>query len=181
MTEDREDCYKDYCDPDQQARQLRHCRSHPLPMAPSRVSLPVPTMHSLPYLPYSPKLWLVTSPSWLPILLPGYYPQILSRTFLRFLLNNPIAFQKKHLKLKDGPNMKKIKTDLRNAVKAGEKTLWKCEVELCDWSKGLEPLPTMEMLSLHRATQDAEARIGDALSPMDQVTTEFSPCLHLRH
>ena len=89
----------------------------------------------------------------------------------QFILNNPIALQKKYLRLKDGPNMKKMKTDLRNAVKAGEKNALEMLVELCDWLDGLEPLPTTGMFSLGEETQDVEARIEDAFAPMDQVTT----------
>ena len=89
----------------------------------------------------------------------------------QFIFNNPIALQKKYLKLKDGPSTKKMRTDLRNAVKAGEATALEMLVELYDWLDRLEPLPTVEMFSLHEETPDAEAERGDALTSSDQAMT----------
>src|SRR5258706_2916152 len=60
-----------------------------------------------------------------------------------FLLNNPVALQKKYLKRKDDPNMKTARADLRKAVKASEETAMGMLVELFDWLDGLEPQPTM--------------------------------------
>jgi len=57
----------------------------------------------------------------------------------RFLLNNPIALQRKYLKLKDDPNMKKRRMDLRKEVKAGEEQALGVLVKLFDWLDGLEP------------------------------------------
>jgi len=51
----------------------------------------------------------------------------------QFLLNNPIAPQKKYLKLKDDPNMKETKTDLRKAVKTDELIALEMLVDLFDW------------------------------------------------
>ena len=89
----------------------------------------------------------------------------------QFIFNNPIALQKKYLELKNGPNVKKTKTDLRNAVKAGERDALEMLVGLCDWLDGLEPLPTMGMFSPHEESKEVEARIEDALAPMDRVMT----------
>src|SRR5258706_7700712 len=55
-----------------------------------------------------------------------------------FLLNNPVALQKKYLKRKDDPNMKTARADLRKAVKASEETAMGMLVELFDWLDGLE-------------------------------------------
>ena len=63
----------------------------------------------------------------------------------QFLLNNPIALQRKFLKLKDDPNMKKWRPDLRNEVKACEQNGLQMLVELFDWLDGLEPQPTTEI------------------------------------
>ena len=62
----------------------------------------------------------------------------------QFLLNNPVALQKENLKLKDDPNMKKTKADLRNAVKTSEESALQMLVKLFDWLDGLEPQPTTE-------------------------------------
>ena len=56
----------------------------------------------------------------------------------QFLINNPIALQKKYLKLKDRPNVKKGGTDLRKAVKAAEQDALIMLVDLFDWLDGLE-------------------------------------------
>jgi len=63
----------------------------------------------------------------------------------QFLLNNPIALQKKYLKLKNDPNMKMGSADLRIAVKAGEENALEMLVDLFDWLDGLEPQPTTEI------------------------------------
>ena len=59
-----------------------------------------------------------------------------------FLLNNPITLQKKYLKLRDHPNMKKGWADLRNAVKAAEENALEMLVDLFDWLDSIEPQPT---------------------------------------
>ena len=60
----------------------------------------------------------------------------------QFLLNNPIALQKKYIKLMDDPNVKKGRPDLRKAVKAGEENALEMLVDVFDWLDGLEPQPT---------------------------------------
>ena len=80
----------------------------------------------------------------------------------QFLLNNPIALQRKYHKLKDDPNMKKRKTDMHNAVKAGEQNAMQMLVELFDWLDGLESQGTAE-------SQKREATSTDSPSPVDQA------------
>jgi len=63
-----------------------------------------------------------------------------------FLLNNPIALQKKYLKLRDHPNMRKGRADFRNAVKAAEENALEMLVDLFDWLDSVEPRPTMEVV-----------------------------------
>ena len=74
-------------------------------------------------------------------------PSPLSRNFpgnafldilTQFVLDNPVALQKKYLKLKDDPNMKKESMDLRTMVKAGEQKALGMLVHLFDWLGGLE-------------------------------------------
>ena len=65
----------------------------------------------------------------------------------QFLLNNPIALQKKYIKLMDDPNVKKGRPDLRKAVKAGEENALAMLVDVFDWLDGLEPQPTMGIFS----------------------------------
>jgi len=82
----------------------------------------------------------------------------------QFLLNNPIALQKKYLKLTDHPNMKKTKTELRKAVKAGEQSALGMLVGLYDWLDGLEPQRTAEMVE---KSQRTKAKTADRLAPTD--------------
>ena len=84
----------------------------------------------------------------------------------QFLLNNPIALQRKYLKLKDDPNMKKRRVDLRKAVKAGEEQALEMLVKLFDWLDGLEPQRTAEIVE---KSQSIKAKIADRLAPMDRV------------
>ena len=57
---------------------------------------------------------------------------------IQFVLDNPVALQKKYLKLKGDPNMKKESTDLRTMVKAGEQKALEVLVDLFDWLDGLD-------------------------------------------
>ena len=87
-----------------------------------------------------------------------------------FLLNNPVALQKKYFKLKDDPNMKKTTVDLRKAVKASEQNAMGMVVELFDWLDGLEPQPTIGIFPLR----------GEIEGPTDQADRS-SVSLHLAH
>ncbi len=63
------------------------------------------------------------------------------------LLNNPIALQREYLKLKNDPNMKKRRADLRNVVKAGEQNALGMLVGLFGWLDSLEPRGTTEIVT----------------------------------
>lgn len=107
----------------------------------------------------------------------------------QFLLNNPIALQKKSSKPKDGQNMNKEKAAERNALEM--------LVNLFDWLDDLEPHPMTGIVSLYENSQAIEARVKDVLGQMNQAATmegkiegqikklqsvsavSFSHCLHL--
>ena len=84
----------------------------------------------------------------------------------QFLLNNPIALQRKFLKLKHDPNMKKRRNNLHNAVKAGEQHALGMLVKLFDWLDGLEPRRTTEIGESQRVVKP---KIADRIPPMGQV------------
>lgn len=88
----------------------------------------------------------------------------------QYLLDNPIALQKKYLKYKDDPNKKKVWGELRKAVKAGEQKALEMLVDLFDWLDGLKPQPTTVILSLYDQSQKIEASIFNILAQMDQAT-----------
>jgi hypothetical protein len=59
----------------------------------------------------------------------------------QFHLNNPIALQRKYLRLKDNQNIRDRRTDMRRDVKAAEQNALEILVELFDWLDGLKPQP----------------------------------------
>jgi hypothetical protein len=59
----------------------------------------------------------------------------------QLLLDNPVALQRKYLRLKDDPNIRSRGTDIRREVKASEQYALEMLVELFDWLDGLEPQP----------------------------------------
>ena len=92
----------------------------------------------------------------------------------QFLLNNPVALQRKYLKLKEDPNMKKRRIDLRNAVKAGEQHALAMLVKLFDWLDGLEPQRTTEI----GESQRVKAKITDQLPPIEQGQAVLKQAKH---
>jgi len=87
------------------------------------------------------------------------------RSASQFLLNNPIALQRKYLKLKNNPSMKKRAPDMHKAVKAGEQNAMQMLVKLFDWLDGLEPQGTAEIVA---RSQKREVPIANSPSPVDQ-------------
>jgi hypothetical protein len=59
----------------------------------------------------------------------------------QFPLNNPVALQRKYLRLKDNLNIRDRRTDMCRDVKAGEQNALEMLVELFDWLDGLKPQP----------------------------------------
>ena len=87
----------------------------------------------------------------------------------QFQLDNPIALQRKYLKLKDDPKMEqKRMITLRNEVKDGEQTALKMLVELFDWLGGLEPQAGDGGCPLQNIT----ALITKPPAPIDHVALE---------
>ena len=66
----------------------------------------------------------------------------------QFLLNNPIALQRKYLRLKGEANTRSQGTYFKEAVKASERDALEMLVDLFDWLDGLEPQPTTKSVSL---------------------------------
>jgi hypothetical protein len=115
----------------------------------------------------------------------------------QFLLDNPIALQKKFLKLKGDRNMKMARTEMHKAVGASEEKALEMLVDLFDWMDGLEPHPTTEIVHLYEMAQTIEIEITNTLAQMEQTAGKkaeieklmidlknnsdvgSSPCLHL--
>jgi len=95
----------------------------------------------------------------------------------QFLLNNPIALQKKYLRLRYKPYMKMGKASFRKEVKASEENAINTLADLFDWLDDLEPM----------TVEDAKAIGADTHPSMDQAVAKgakhpavsSSACLHL--
>jgi len=66
----------------------------------------------------------------------------------QFLLDNPIALQRKYLKLKDDVKSSSKGAEMRKTVKASEERALETLVEFFDWLDGLERQPTTEAVTL---------------------------------
>ena len=101
----------------------------------------------------------------------------------QFLLNNPVALQKKYCKLKDNPSLKKTKTELRKAVEAGEQSALEMLVDLFDWLDNLDPQLTAGVVSLCEEPQKVKSMKTDTpalMSPVRVKNAKNSPVsLHL--
>jgi hypothetical protein len=81
-----------------------------------------------------------------------------------FLLNNPIALQRRYLELKDNPNMEGQRSYFRETVKAREQDGLEVLVELFDWLDRLEPRPTTKTLPLYKQCQRIVAKVTGPLA-----------------
>lgn len=88
-----------------------------------------------------------------------------------FLLNNPVALQKKYLELKDGPNVKKRRVDWRSAVTDAEQDALEMLVGLFDWLDGLQPQPQPTTTEV---PQDIQAKKSVALTLAVRGARAFS-------
>jgi hypothetical protein len=88
----------------------------------------------------------------------------------QFQIDNPVALQEKYTKLKNGPNIRKIKTEMRTVVEDGEQSALEMLVGLFDWLDALERQPTTtEVASLYEKSQSIKPRTTKLLAPMDQA------------
>ena len=115
----------------------------------------------------------------------------------QFLLDNPVALQKKYLQFEDGLYSGDERMAMRSDVEAGEQKALEMLVGLFDWLDGLEPRQTTGIVYFHDIPQTIEALIPNILDQMDRaiakeaeidkLMTTFEkssvvslpPCLHL--
>ena len=86
-----------------------------------------------------------------------------------FLLDNPVARQKRFLVLKGDSNKKKTRMVMRKSVLACEEMALETAVKLFDWLDGLGSQPTTEIFYLYNMSQSIEAMIANTLAQMDQA------------
>ena len=90
----------------------------------------------------------------------------------QFLLNNPIALQKKYLKLKNDLNMKTGKANLRAAVQTGQEDALEMLVDLFDWLDGLEPQPTTNAVPPCGTTHNDKVATAENCAPMGKTAAK---------
>jgi len=91
----------------------------------------------------------------------------------QFLINNPIALQKKYLELKSRKGKRTLK-EMRNFVKRAEHKALEMLVNLFDWLDGLEPQPTKEIIDLYEKSQVIESKITDTNTQMAQIVAKVT-------
>lgn len=89
-----------------------------------------------------------------------------------FLLDNPVALQKKHAELKSQGLPRATLKRLRNAVKRSELEALNMLSELFDWLDTRVAQPTKDILSLYEKSQTIEKSIQNALARMQQANTK---------
>ena len=79
----------------------------------------------------------------------------------QFLLDNPVALQRKYLKLKGDVRSRSKRAEMRKTVKTGEEQALEVLADIFDWLDGLERQPTMEAVTLCKEFQDVAVTIPD--------------------
>ncbi|KAF8320499.1 hypothetical protein DL93DRAFT_2052816, partial [Clavulina sp. PMI_390] len=99
-------------------------------------------------------------------------PSVLKNAPL-YLLDNPVALQKKYEKLKGQSGItNKVLNDMKKAVRAGEQAALEMLVDVFDWLDGLVPQATTSILTLYETSQQIEHKISDTLSQIEQAETK---------
>jgi len=83
----------------------------------------------------------------------------------QFLLDNPIPLQRKYLRLKDIPKMKKRRAEMHETVKTSEENALEMVVEAFNWLGRLERQPTTEIERLYEKSQNIVINTTGALAP----------------
>jgi GTPase SAR1 family protein len=90
----------------------------------------------------------------------------------QYLLDNPVALQKKFLEQKTRGALQKALPKMQRRVQDSEETALETLIELFDWLDNLAPQPTKEIISLHDKSQNIEKNIDSALARMTQAATK---------
>ena len=92
----------------------------------------------------------------------------------QFLLDNPVAMQKKYNELKDKKMPKTTLKQMRDAIKQGETKTLDMLAYLFDWLDKCSAQPTKDILALYEQSQTIEKSIQNALARMNQANTKRS-------
>ena len=92
----------------------------------------------------------------------------------QFLLDNPIALQKRFLEVRDDRNWTKLREEMQKEVKNAEQRALEMLVSLFDWLDNLEPQPTTDIVALYKKSRVIESKITNTLAQMDQASTKMA-------
>ena len=101
-------------------------------------------------------------------------PDVLKHT-PEFLLNNPIALQKRHLELRNDPKIMNKRTEMCSIVKDGEQMALEALVDLSNWLGGVDPQATTQIAHLRESSENIAAKIIKILA---QLMQEFLKILN---
>jgi hypothetical protein len=76
----------------------------------------------------------------------------------QFQIDNPIALQRRYLKLMDNPEVRIKRTYFRDEVKASEQDALEMLVDLFEWLGGLEPQPMSRIVPLYKSLRAPRSR-----------------------
>ena len=89
-----------------------------------------------------------------------------------FLLENPVALQKRYLAMEGDSSKKKLLRLMRKAVLACEEKALEMLVTLFDWLDGLRPHSMTEIVYLYNMSQSIKAMIMNTVAQIDQAATK---------
>lgn len=87
----------------------------------------------------------------------------------QFLLDNPVALQKKYLQFEDDLYSEDERMAMRSEVEAGQQRGLEMLVGLFDWLDGREPRPTTGIVYFHDIPRTIEGLIPNILAQMDRA------------
>jgi hypothetical protein len=77
----------------------------------------------------------------------------------QFRIDNPVSLQRKYLKIRDDPETRTTRAEMRREVKAAGQDALETLVNLFDWLDGLEPQPASEAISRYEKSRNIIANI----------------------
>ena len=98
-----------------------------------------------------------------------------------FLIDNPVANQKRYNSLTGDLTKKKVRARMRKGVLASQEAALGELVRLFDRLDRLRPLPTTEIVYLYNISQNIEAAITSTFAQMDQAATKKAGVDKLMH
>ena len=97
----------------------------------------------------------------------------------QFLLNNPVALQRRYLELKEDPTQMAEMHEMREVVTWGEQKALEMLVQFFDWLDGLKPQPMTKGQGPHTTPKDIKRAeppyMGGSLHNEGEISTKADP------